>query len=153
MCHSCLLQVNNGKEHFTTLHGKVRSGSSLHSHRAPRGCIDQPLLATVAIPYTLSTLSSSLAAWACSARADRTAFCLPPCSPRHLVHPPSLKCGLATLALTVGAMIGGAVSFRKLGIITLLPASLHPLIKAGHRYVSGTDGRGRGGSNRNDSVS
>lgn len=68
------------------------------------------------------------------------------------MHLPSLQCGLATLVLTVGAMIGGAVSFRKLGIITLLPVSLHPLIKAGHRYVSGTDGRGRDSGKRYDGV-
>lgn len=71
MCHSCLLQVNNGKDHFTTLHGKVCSGIGFHSHREPRGRINQPLLATAAIPATLSTLSSSLAVCPCSVGLQR----------------------------------------------------------------------------------
>jgi hypothetical protein len=46
------------------------------------------------------------------------------------------KVGLATMVLGMMAPIGGAVSFRKLGLLTLLPTAMQPIIKMGHRYVS-----------------
>lgn len=45
------------------------------------------------------------------------------------------KVGLATMVLGMMAPIGGAVSFRKLGLLPLLPAAMQPVVKTAHRYL------------------
>lgn len=47
----------------------------------------------------------------------------------------TLQVGLATLVLTVLAPLGGAVSFKRLGMIYTFPESWHPRIKWLHRSV------------------
>jgi len=52
--------------------------------------------------------------------------------------------GLATLLLSLAAPLGGVLSFRKFGLINLLPESLHGAVKYAHRKVRAQYARGRG---------
>jgi hypothetical protein len=47
----------------------------------------------------------------------------------------SMQLGLATLLLTIVAPLGGALSFKKLGMINMLPDYLHGTVKFAHRKV------------------
>lgn len=42
--------------------------------------------------------------------------------------------GVVITAAAVLAAVGGAVSFRRVGILAKLPAHVQPLVKAAHRY-------------------
>ena len=46
-----------------------------------------------------------------------------------------LQLGLATLLMTILAPLGGALSFKKLGLINMLPEHLHGTVKFAHRKV------------------
>ena len=48
------------------------------------------------------------------------------------------KVGLAVFILSIGAPLGGVVSFRRLGLLQRLPEKLQPQIKWAHRNVSTT---------------
>lgn len=120
-----------GKPHFATLHGKVcssgvgRAKAALVNKRSACSYLLQPHLRCAALRCVNA-----------------------PMPPRLAAHPCCLQVGLVTLVLTAGSMLGGVFSFRRYGLITLLPPAMQGRVKRAHRLVRG-EGRveeGRAGS-------